>query len=260
MNTSVKIKDINGLATKITKFTAGVLVGLLLAGNVWAAGGGSGDYRLDKAYTKITDIDSLRRGAIIFAQNCVACHSAQYMRYSRIGEDLKWDNEELRKNMGVTGSVFDAIASPLTEEAAVEAYGVLPPDLSLRAKVRGLDWMLSYLKGYYQDENSPTGFNNAIYPDTAMSNVLAALQGIQEPVYKEANGEQVLVDVKLASPGIMTRKEFHNAMTDLVNFMDYMSEPAKLQRVQLGWKVMLFLLILIFLTYLVKREYWRDVT
>ncbi|MBE8182226.1 MAG: cytochrome c1 [Candidatus Portiera sp.] len=234
-----------------------ILALCLIAGNVWAAGS---DYRLDKAYTKITDIESLRRGAIIFAQNCVSCHSAQYMRYSRIGEDLEWSSEELRKNMGITGSVFDTIASPLTDEAAEAAYGIVPPDLSLRAKVRGLDWMLSYLKGFYRDEQSSTGFNNAIFPDTAMSNILAALQGIQDPVYEEDHGEKVLVGLELSSPGIMSRKEFHNAMTDLVNYMDYMSEPAKLQRVQLGWKVMLFLLLLIFLTYFVKREYWKDVS
>lgn len=251
MNISRRIKVGSGII-------ATLLAGCLMAGNVLAAGGS--DYRLDKAYTKITDIESLRRGAVIFAQNCVACHSAQYMRYSRIGEDLEWSNEELRKNMGVTGSVYDTIASPLTDEAAETAYGVIPPDLSLRAKVRGLDWMLSYLKGFYRDEQSSTGFNNAIFPDTAMSNVLVALQGIQEPVYKEDHGEQVLAGLEITSPGIMSRKEFHNAMTDLVNYMDYMSEPAKLQRVQLGWKVMLFLLLLIFLTYLVKREYWRDIT
>lgn len=237
------------------KVAIGILVFCSSIGNLWAA---ESDYRLEKAYTKITDIESLRRGALIFAQNCVACHSAQYMRYSRIGEDLEWSNDELRQNMGVTGSVFDTIKSPLSAEAATAAYGIEPPDLSLRAKVRGLDWMLTYVKGFYSDEGSSTGFNNVIYPDTAMSNVLAAMQGIQEPVYEEVHGEQKLVGLKITTPGLMTRKEFHNAMTDLVNFMDYISEPAKLQRVQLGWKVMLFLLLLIFLTYLVKREYWKD--
>lgn len=217
-------------------------------------------YRLDKARTKITDIESLRRGAVFFAQNCVACHSTQYMRYSRIGEDLKWDNDELRTKMLVRGSIYDSIQASLSDEAAVAAYGVVPPDLSLRAKVRGLDWMLSYLKGFYRDPDSSTGFNNAIFPDTAMSNILVAMQGIQNPVYKDDHGVKKLVGLEQASAGSMNRKQFHNAMTDLVNFMDYVSEPAKIQRVQLGWKVMLFLLILIILTYFVKREYWKDVT
>ena len=250
------------MSISIVKTTAQtILCLLLLLGGMQTAmaAGGSGDYRLDKADTDITDLESLRRGAILYTQNCVACHSAKYMRYSRIGEDLEWSNEELRKNMNVLGSVYDSIASPLTDEAAITAYGVVPPDLSLRAKVRGLDWMLSYLKGFYRDTDSSTGFNNAIFPDTGMSNILVALQGLQDPVFEEVDGEQVLVGLKQASPGTLNRKEFHNAMNDLVNFMDYMSEPAKIQRVQLGWKVMLFLLLLILLSYLVKREYWKDV-
>lgn len=229
---------------------------IIYAGNLPAAESG---YRLDKANTKITDLDSLRRGAKLFAQNCVSCHSAQYIRYSRIGEDLKWNNEELRENMHILSGIYEPIKSPLSEEAALETYGVLPPDLSLRAKVRGLDWMLSYLKGFYRDQSSPNGFNNAIFPDTAMSNILVAMQGIQEPIYAEEHGEKKLTGLKLVAGGSMGKKEFHNAMTDLVNFMGYMSEPAKIQRVKLGWKVMLFLFILIMLSYFVKREYWKDI-
>ena len=234
------------------------LICLMFSISVFAAGAAS-SYRLDKAYTDITDIESLRRGAMLFAQNCVVCHSAQYMRYSRIGEDLKWDNDELRTKMNVLGSVFDSIQTPLKDEDAIASYGVVPPDLTLRAKIRGMDWMLTYLKGFYRDTESSTGFNNVLYPDTTMSNVLVGMQGVQDPVYKEVHGEKQLVGLQLVSPGTMSRKEFHNAMTDLVNFMDYISEPAKIQRVQLGWKVMLFLLMLIILTYLVKREYWKDV-
>ncbi len=235
------------------------LTAVVLIGGINIASAAESGYRLDKAYTKITDIESLRRGAKTFAQNCVACHSAQYMRYSRIGEDLKWNNDELRENMLVRGGIYEPIISPLSEEAALAAYAVVPPDLTLRSKVRGLNWMLSYLKGFYRDADSSTGYNNAIFPGTAMSNVLVAMQGIQDPVYKDSHGKQKLVGLELATPGSMNKKEFHNAMTDLVNFMDYLSEPAKIQRVKLGWKVMLFLLLLIVLTYFVKREYWKDV-
>lgn len=224
---------------------------------LWAAETG---YRLDRAQIRITDIESLRRGANIFATNCLSCHSLGYMRYNRIGKDLGWTNDELRQNvMLYGGGIYDPIITPLAEDAALDAYGVVPPDLTLRARLRSPDWLLSYLKGFYRDADRPSGFNNAIFADTAMPNILTSLQGIQEPVYTEIHGEQQLTGLKTVIPGTLNRKEFHNQMSDLVNFMDYVSEPAKLQRVRLGWKVLLFLFVLIILSYLVKREYWKDI-
>ena len=217
-------------------------------------------FRLDKAQTDITDLESLRRGAVFFAQHCVACHSAKYMRYTHIGRDLGWTNEELRaKIMLQGGGTYDPIISPLSAETAQEAYNTIPPDLSLRARVRTKDWLLSYLKGFYRDEKSASGFNNVISENTAMPNILAPFQGVQEPIYEEVHGENRLVKLDLVIPGQLNKKEFHNSMMDLVNFLDYMSEPAKLKRVQLGWKVLLFMLLLIALAYLVKREYWKDI-
>ncbi len=235
-----------------------VLMTTLLPAFAFAAESG---YRLDKAQTDITDIESLRRGAQFYAINCLSCHSLGYMRYNRVGKDLGWNDDELRKNvMLFGGGVYDAIVSPLSEDAGLQAYGVAPPDLTLRARVRGNNWILSYLKGFYRDPDSTSGFNNAIFAGTAMPNILAATQGIQDPVYEEVHGKKQLVKLTLAVPGSMSRKEFHNQMNDLVNFMEYVSEPAKIQRIRLGWKVMLFLLVLIFLAWLVKREYWKDVT
>ena len=230
---------------------------IFLGTTAWAA---ETSFRLDKAQTRITDIESLKRGAVFYAQNCLSCHSAKYMRYSRIGKDLGWTNEKLRSNIMLQGGgVYDPMMSPLTEEAALAAYGTVPPDLSLRARIHTTHWLLSYLKGFYRDPESSTGFNNAIVKNTAMPNILASFQGVQEPVYSETHGEKQLRSLSLVAPGRLNKKEFHNQMTDLVNFLDYMSEPAKIKRVKLGWKVLLFLLILIVLAYLVKREYWKDI-
>lgn len=231
---------------------------ILLSATVYAA---ENSFRLDKAQTRITDIESLKRGALFYAQNCLSCHSAKFMRYSRIGQDLGWTNEELRANIMLQGGgIYDPMISALTEAAALEAYGVVPPDLSLQARIHTTHWLLSYLKGFYRDPESASSFNNVILKNTAMPNILAPLQGIQEAVYSEVHGEKQLTGLTLAIPGRLNKKEFHNQMTDLINFLDYMSEPAKLKRVQLGWKVLLFIFILIVLAYLVKREYWKDIS
>ena len=213
--------------------------------------------RLQKAGNDITDIDSLRRGAAFFARNCQTCHSMEYLRYSRIQADLEWDDETLRDQMSYQGSLFDTVASPLTEEQGIASYGIAPPDLSLRSRVRGSDWVFTFLKSFYQREDG--GFDNAVFPGTAMPFLMVGIQGIQKPLYREVHGVPQLVDFNLTSAGSMNKKEFHYAMRDLTNFLEYAGEPAKMQRVQLGWKVMLFLLVLTLLLWLVKREYWRDI-
>ena len=222
-------------------------------------GAASSDYPLERARHDITDIESLRRGAEFYVVNCQSCHALKYMRYSRIGKDLNWDADALRDKLRMPDSVFDTISSPLSEEQGVQAYGIAPPDLSLRSRVRGSDWMLTYLKGFYQDADSATGFNNVVFPGVAMPWLLAGMQGVQQPVYDQMHGEKRLTELELVEKGSMSRKEFHNAMLDLTNFLEYVGEPAKIQRVQLGWKVLLFVLVLIWLTVLVKQEYWRDV-
>ena len=229
-----------------------------LVSQIALAAGGS-DFRLEAARNDITDIESLRAGAQFYVNNCQSCHSMEYMRYSRIGQDLQWSEDELRAQLNMSGSIYDSIKSPLDPEQGELAYGIAPPDLSLRARVRGSDWILTFLKGFYPDPDSPTGYNNVVYGGVAMPWLLAGMQGSQQPVYKEMHGEDTLIGLELTSAGSMNRKEFHDTMLDLTNFLEYAGEPAKMQRVQLGWKVMAFILVLIALTVLVKQEYWRDI-
>ena len=242
----------------MTKLKLALLLTALSSQIVFAAGGS--DYRLEPARNDITDIESLRAGAQFYVTNCQTCHSMEYMRYSRIGQDLQWSEAELRANLNMPDSIYASIKSPLSPEQGELAYGIAPPDLSLRARVRGSDWILTFLKGFYPDPESPTGYNNVVYEGVAMPWLLAGLQGSQQPLYQDMHGEQQLVGLELSNPGSMNRRQFHDTMLDLTNFLEYAGEPAKMQRVQLGWKVMLFILVLTGLTILVKQEYWRDIS
>jgi ubiquinol-cytochrome c reductase cytochrome c1 subunit len=208
---------------------------------------------------------SLQRGAKYFVNYCLSCHSAKQLRYSRMAEDLAISPELVELNLMFTGEkIFDGMTISMRPKDAEKWFGVNPPDLSLIARSRGADWLYTYLKSFYIDESRPFGVNNALFPKVGMPHVLADLQGLQKAVYKEvvsADGatRSVIEKLEIAQPGRMNEKEFDQAMNDLVNFMVYMGEPAKMERQKLGWKVLAFILLMIVIFYLLKKEYWKDI-
>jgi ubiquinol-cytochrome c reductase cytochrome c1 subunit len=142
-------------------------------------------------------------------------------------------------------------------------FGTVPPDLTVIARSRGVDWLYTYLRSFYLDDSRNVGVNNLAFPDVGMPHVMWELQGWQEPIIttvKDHDGKEIkVVDLQLVEPGLMTPKEFDRAIRDLVNFLDYMGEPAKHDRRALGVKVLMFLFVFLVLAYLLKREYWKDV-
>ena len=151
----------------------------------------------------------------------------------------------------------------MTDEYAKDLFGTAVPDLSVVARARGADWIYSYLRSFYVDPDRPTGFNNAVFPDVAMPNVLWHLQGLQEPVYEDVmHGDieiEELVGLESIQAGRLSRVEFDMFIADLTNFMVYMAEPVQIERRNLGWKVLLFLAVLFVFALALKKEYWKDV-
>jgi ubiquinol-cytochrome c reductase cytochrome c1 subunit len=214
--------------------------------------------------TDINDIESLQRGARNFMNYCSGCHSLTYVRYNRMGADLKIPQPDLANLMFTSTKVGDGIESAMPADAAAEWFGKAPPDLSLIARERGPDYLFSYLKGYYVDSTRPWGVNNLYLPAVAMPDVLASLQGLQKPVYQneqDAGGSahMVLVGVETLSPGALSAQEYDVFVRDIVNFLDYCGEPVKAKRQSLGIFVTLFLLVGFVFAYLLKKEYWKDV-
>lgn len=206
---------------------------------------------------------SLQRGAGAYVTYCISCHSLKYMRYNRLGEDLGIPQDLVMKHLApATAKPGDTIISPLPPAAAA-AFGRAPPDLTLVARARGIDWVYSYLLTFYADPSRPTGVNNLMLPGLAMPHVLAELQGTQKLVeHKEGEGEHgghKGPQFELQTPGKLTPKEYQQFVGDLTNFLVYTAEPARMQRFGLGAKVILFLLLFTGMAYLLKREYWKDV-
>ena len=237
-------------------------LGLLCAGTASAAE--EGGIRLMHSGADINNTESLQRGARNFMNYCSGCHSLKYLRYSRMSADLKIPDSELVKNLIFTSAKpFDEIGSAMPADSA-DWFGKQPPDLTLMARVRGSDYIYSYLHGFYADKTRPWGVNNLYLPGTAMPHVLYERQGLQKPVYKnekDAHGsaKMVLAGVEPMTPGALKPEEYDQFVRDIANFMDYAAEPIKAARQSMGIYVILFLLVFFVFAYLLKKEYWKDV-
>jgi len=256
-----------------------VLAGLLLAQVSQAA---TVTYVADHADMNMRDMASLQNGAKLFVNYCLSCHSASYARYNLVAQDLQIPEDVLIENMMfTTEKTGDLMQTTMPVHDAVEWFGVAPPDLTLVSRVRKPDWVYTYLRAFYQDESSPSGWNNSLFENVAMPHAMYELQGVQSLVGRveaddhgagtahaaEGDGHGGADDIKvvgdamfeLIHPGIMTPEEFDKAMLDLTAFLTYLAEPAQLKRKTIGVFTLGFIIILMMLCYLLKKEYWRDV-
>ncbi|MGA0844205.1 MAG: cytochrome c1 [Arenicellales bacterium] len=235
------------------------LIAILSSPAVIAAGGGNEN--LDSAYINLSDKVSLRKGAHTFVNYCLSCHEASFMRYDRMARDLEIDDATLRENlMFASTKPGDLMKVNMSAEDAKAWFGVKPPDLSLTARSRGPNWIYTYMRGFYRDESTATGWNNTLYPNVAMPHILYEWQGMRKAVFeKGADGAKQLAGYEQMTPGTMDERQYDEAMRDLTNFMVYLAEPAKMVRYKIGFWVMIFMLVFIGLAYALKKEYWRDV-
>ena len=202
----------------------------------------------------------------------MGCHSASYSRYNRVGADLGISDELMLENMvfttdasGEQTKVGELMTINMTPEYAEQAFGIVPPDLSLIARSRGVNWLYNYMRGFYLDEKrAGLGINNGVFPNVGMPHVLVELQGVQIPRYRtESDGQggerEILIGFDLIKKGSMGKSEYDQTIHDLVAFLDYVAEPYKQTRKNVGTGVLIFLFVFLILAYLLKKEYWKDV-
>ena len=231
---------------------------LLLLTSVLAFAATEGDY--DQADNDVSDTASLQRGARNYVNYCLGCHSAQYVRYSRIATDLGIPLEQLNNLMFTGERPTDTMVNAMRPEDANRWFGVEPPDMSLLARSLGTDYLYSFLRSFYLSPERPTGVDNTVLPGTAMPHVLWELQGTQEAIFEtDAEGNEVFERFVAVSPGQLSPAEYDAFVRDIVNFLDYISEPMQLERQAIGLRVIAFLLVFLVLAYLLKREIWKDV-
>lgn len=211
------------------------LVAIVIPALGQAAGGGDNPY-IVKAPINLDDKVSQQKGAQIFVNNCLGCHSAKYMRYERVADDLGIPHDIMMENLVfTTDKIGETMHSAIPADLGKKWFGTVPPDLTLEARLRGADWLYSYLINFYEDDSRPFGVNNHVFKDVGMPHVLETMQAE------------------------LSDAEFKERMADLTNFMVYMAEPARADREYIGKLVIGFLFILLIPVYFLNREYWKDV-
>ncbi len=234
------------------------LTGLLFtAPSLWAQEGPA----LLQFRTDVGNLPAVQRGARDFMNYCSGCHSLKYLRYSRVAEDLGIPDDVMKKNLMFTSDKpGDTIVSSLPGTAK-EWFGQQPPDLSLETKARGADWVYTYLLSFYLDGKRPMGVNNTLLPNVAMPHVLGGLQGWQVKAEEKAGEERKegAAKFEVVQAGTLSPEDYKAFVSDLTNFMVYAAEPIATKRVATGVRVMVYLLVLWALTYMLKKEFWRDV-
>jgi ubiquinol-cytochrome c reductase cytochrome c1 subunit len=212
----------------------------------------SGGVHLDQVEIDITDQASLQRGAKTFVNYCLSCHEASFMRYNRMAKDLGLTDDQVKENlMFASDKIGDTMTVAMRPEDAEKWFGVTPPDLSVIARARGTDWLYTYLRTFYLDESRPMGTNNVAFKDVGMPHVLWEQQGY---LAKNDNGELVQ-----ATEGQMSQHQYNVMIHDLVNFLAYISEPSKLERMALAKWVLLYLFIFFLVAYPLKKAFWKNV-
>lgn len=261
----------------VTRWIAVVL--LVAASGAFAAETG---LRLEPAPGRRLDNESLQRGARNFVNYCLTCHGAQYMRYNRLA-DLGLTEQQIKDNlMFATDKIGSTMTVAMSKSDAIAWFGAPPPDLSVEARVRGADWLYSYLNGFYRDDKAPSGWNNLVFPNVAMPHVLWTVQGVNRLVETEyedrekaeaaaiaakslakaeplPNGKYIVKTLAQESPGSLSPVEYQGFVADLVNYLAYMAEPARNERINTGIAVLIFLGVLFTFAYALKRNYWKDI-
>ncbi len=246
-----------------------ILIATLSLAGANIASANEGGFNWDKAPNNTTDLASLQRGAKLFVNYCLNCHSAAFMRYNRL-KDIGISEQQIKENLlFTTDKVGDTMKANIDPKQAKAWFGANPPDLTVIARSRsshsgsGGDYIYTYLRTYYRDPTKATGWNNLAYPNVAMPNVLWELQGTRHPVYtkQEVHSEEVEVfnGWEQDTPGQLSSTEYDQAVGDLVNYLQWMAEPAQNTRVRVGVWVVLFLLCFAVIAWRLNAAYWKDI-
>jgi ubiquinol-cytochrome c reductase cytochrome c1 subunit len=221
---------------------------------------------------RVTDLAALQNGAKLFVNYCLNCHAAAFMRFNRL-RDIGLTDQQIKDNLLFTSEkVGDLMTVAMSAKDGKDWFGATPPDLTVIARSRashsgsGADYLYSYMRGFYRDETKPTGWNNVYFPSVGMPHVMWELQGEQRAVYEDRPDPHdakktmhVFKGFEISKPGAMTKAQYDHATADLVAYLQWMGEPAQVQRARLGVWVLLFLAVFTLIAWRLNAAYWKDI-
>ncbi|MEJ2172903.1 MAG: cytochrome c1 [Woeseiaceae bacterium] len=251
------------------KMLARLLTILAVFGVASAHAAGGANLPLGEADIDPGNINSLQRGARNYMNYCSGCHSAKYVRFETIGDYLELSEEQLADNLMFNAEkTFETIRSAMPEADSRRWFGVAPPDLSLMARSKGVDYIYNFLKGFYLDPASPTGVDNLVLTGTSMPHVLWELQGYQDAVFLEHTDESAdgatttrhFDGFEAVTAGTMDAEDYDSFVRDTVNFLAYIAEPNRAERRMLGMWVIIYLFVFLIIARMLKKQIWKDVS
>lgn len=231
----------------------------------------------------LDDTASLQRGANLYVNFCLGCHSLEHQRYERTADDLGSIPHELMEARLIFSDqkIGEHMKTSMSKEDSKKWFGAAPPDLTMVTRVRSPEWVYNFLLTFYEDPSRPFGVNNKMFADVGMPHVLLPLQGMQEEICYgkrpvdllkshtaieqdrvdsiKAGGLENCGELGPKTPGMYNAEEFDQASFDIANFLHYVGDPTRAEREALGKYVIGFLLVLLVLAYLLNRNYWKDV-
>lgn len=215
----------------------------------------------DKAPVDISNQASLQNGAKLFVNYCLGCHSAAFMRYNRL-QDIGLSEQEIKDNLlFTTDKVGETMIAAINPKQAKDWFGANPPDLTVIARSRaghngtGADYLYTFLRTFYRDDTKATGWNNLAFPSVGMPHPMWEMQGQRRAVFEGDHfkgWEQI-------TPGTLSEQEYDQQIGDLVNYLQWMGEPAQATRVRVGVGVLIFLAIFIVIAWKLNAAFWKDV-
>ncbi len=240
-----------------------ILASLSFSSLLLASGGGE-HYPNESFSPDLGNKESLQKGARLYVDYCLSCHGLKYQRYNRVGKDAGMTDKKVKETLIFTGQkVGMQMKTAMPKDLSAGWFGITPPDLTLVSKYKGKDFVYNYLKAFYKDDDSRlTGVNNSLFPNMSMPHVLVGLEGVKEATYTTVGeGKEKkhhLTGFKTISKGSLSAEEYNEVVYDLSNFLYYVGDPSKIQADRVGWKILLFLLLMTGVFYALKKELWKD--
>lgn len=209
------------------------------------------------------DLAAAQRGFQVYSEVCAACHSMQYLHYRDLAGIGLTEAQVKAVAAGVTvpqgvddegnpkegpATPADQFRSPYPNDQAARAAhnGALPPDLSLIVNARAghADYVYGILTGFAEPPAGMKMQDGMNYNKYFAGHQIAMPQPLHDDQVEYADGTKATIE-----------QEAH----DVVTFLAWAANPEMVQRKQIGWRVVLYLLLLTGLTYAVKRKVWADV-
>ena len=219
-----------------------------------------------KGYFGKFDRASLQRGYQVYAEVCSSCHSMKYLSYRNLAEEGGPEfSEEQAKAIAANFEVIDGpnddgemytrqaklsdkFVSPYqnNKEAMASNGGAYPPDMSVLVKARsgGADYIYSLLLGY-EDPPSDVTLDDGVYYNKYMyGNMIRMANPLSDGLVEYNDGTE-------ASEKQMAK--------DVVTFLAWAAEPHLEARHKIGFKAIIYLIIITILVYLSMRKLWSRI-